>query len=99
MVFSNSVFLFALLPIALIVYYNPFVKNMGFRNLWLLMTSLFFYAWGEPVYVLLMIFSIIVNWALGLWEAGNKRTKKGKFIVLIACVYNLGQLFVFKYLG
>ncbi len=99
MVFSNSIFLFVFLPITLIVYYNPFVKNMGFRNFWLLITSLFFYAWGEPVYVLLMICSIVVNWALGLWEAGNKKTKKGKLIVLIACVYNLGQLFVFKYLG
>ncbi len=99
MVFSNSVFLFVFLPIALIVYYSPFVKSISFRNFWLLIASLSFYAWGEPIYVLLMILSIIVNWALGLWESENKRTKKGKAIVLLACVYNLGQLFVFKYLG
>lgn len=99
MVFSNSVFLFVFLPITLIIYYNPFIKNTAFRNFWLLITSLFFYAWGEPVYVLLMIFSIIINWSMGLWASKNKRSKRGKIICLIACIYNLGQLFVFKYLG
>ena len=99
MVFSNSVFLFLFLPIALVVYYNPFYKNITFRNFWLLIISLFFYAWGEPVYVFLMILSITVNWAFGLWEAKHKKTKTGKLIVLFACLYNIGVLFVFKYLG
>lgn len=99
MVFSNSVFLFLFLPIALAVYYCPLCRNIKFRNFWLLVTSLLFYAWGEPVYVFLMILSIAVNWAFGLIVSKFKRTKKGKLIILISCLYNIGVLFVFKYLG
>ncbi len=99
MVFSNSVFLFLFLPIALLVYYSPLCKNIKLKNFWLLVISLFFYAWGEPTYVILMVFSIIVNWAFGLIVVKYQRTPKGKFIVLLSCIYNLGILFVFKYLG
>ena len=62
MVFSSTVFLFLFLPVVIAVYYNPIVKNRGFRNIVLLLSSLFFYGWGEPVFVFLMILSIIVNW-------------------------------------
>ncbi len=99
MVFSDTEFLFVFLPVALVVYYCPLCKNIRFRNFWLFLISLFFYAWGEPAYVFLMMLSIVANWAFGLWEAKHKRTKKGKRIVLLACIYNLGFLFVFKYLG
>ena len=80
MVFSSTVFLFIFLPICLIVYYNPFIitaerknpdrgadpKIRTFRNVFLLLASLVFYAWGEPVNILLMIFSIVLAWFLGL---------------------------------
>ena len=99
MVFSNSVFLFLFLPISLIVYYLPFIKNIQIKNIWLLLVSLVFYAWGEPIYIFLMVLSIIVNYFLGRWVEKHAKSKKGKCIVALACVYNLGQLFFFKYLG
>ena len=62
MVFSSLTFLFAYLPIVLTVYY---LVPMRWRNLVLLLVSLFFYGWGEPVYILVMIFSILMNWIFG----------------------------------
>ncbi len=104
MVFSNTVFLFIFLPITLLVYYLPFMRNCGSaRNTWLLFVSLIFYAWGEPVYVLLMLLSILTNHFLGRWaEKYNKKSQyldKGRKIVAFACVFNLGLLFIFKYLS
>lgn len=101
MVFSNSVFLFLFLPIALIVYYIPRIP-ISIKNIWLLLVSLVFYAWGEPIYILLMILSIIANYLFGRWvEKHNKKTKSpvGKRIVGLACIFNLGILFIFKYLS
>ena len=101
MVFSSTVFLFLFLPVVITVYYNPIVKNRGFRNIVLLLSSLFFYGWGEPVFVFLMILSIIVNWAFGLMVDGMR--KKGsvhgmKLGMILSVVYNLGLMFIFKYL-
>lgn len=101
MVFSSTVFLFLFLPVVLAVYYNPIVKNRGFRNIVLLLASLFFYGWGEPVFVFLMILSIIVNWALGLMvDTMRRKEKKGgmKAGMVLSVVYNLGLMFIFKYL-
>ncbi len=100
MVFSDAVFLFLFLPITLVVYYFLFIwKNISLRNVWLLIVSLFFYAWGEPLYVFLMILSIVVNYFLGLAVSTCPKTTKGKWIVAIGCIFNLGLLFVFKYLS
>lgn len=66
MVFSSTVFLFLFLPLVLIGYYNPVFRGRKFRNVFLLLASLAFYAWGEPVFVFLMIFSIFVTWYIGL---------------------------------
>ena len=63
MLFSSTVFLFLFLPIVLVVY---FTLPRAFRNVWLLITSLIFYAWGEPRFVLVMLFSIIINYVFGL---------------------------------
>lgn len=98
MVFSTTTFLFLFLPIVLIAYYNPFFKSLKFRNTVLIISSLFFYAWGEPVFVLLMLLSITVNWLLGLLVHKNKNTKKSKAAVALSVVFNLGLLFIFKYL-
>ncbi|MBQ6356379.1 MAG: MBOAT family protein, partial [Solobacterium sp.] len=62
MVFSTLTFLFAYLPVVLLAY---FIVPARFRNLVLLLVSLFFYGWGEPVYVLVMVFSILMNWLFG----------------------------------
>ena len=94
MVFSSLTFLIAFLPITLIGYYLlPKKTKIGF----LLLASLVFYAWGEPIYVLLMIGSILVNWVIGLLMDKSERHKKAYLVASI--VLNLGLLFVFKYAG
>ena len=93
MVFSSLTFLFVFLPIALIgCFLLPKKWKIGF----LLLISLVFYAWGEPIYVLLMIGSIAANWAIGLFM-DRSRHKKGWLVASI--VLNLLLLAVFKYAG
>jgi alginate O-acetyltransferase complex protein AlgI len=94
MVFSSLTFLFAFLPITLIGYYLlPKKAKIAF----LLLASLVFYAWGEPLYVLLMIGSITVNWGIGLGMDKSARHKKAYLIASV--VLNLALLFTFKYTG
>ncbi len=94
MVFSSLTFLFAFLPIVLIGYYLlPKKAKIGF----LLFASLVFYAWGEPLYVLLMIGSILINWLIGLGMDRSARHRKAFLIASV--VLNLALLFVFKYTG
>lgn len=99
MVFSNAVFLFLFLPIALAVYYSPICRGIRMRNVWLLIVSLGFYGWGEPIYIGLMLLSIIINYILGRIVEVHAKTAKGKWIVGFACLCNLGMLFIFKYVG
>ena len=73
MVFSSMIFLCVFLPVVLIVYY---VLPKQLRNLWLLLASLFFYAWGEPRYILIMLFSTVFDYCNG--RAISYATKKGK---------------------
>ena len=63
MVFSSLVFLFVFLPIVLVLYY---LSSKKYRNYLLLLASLFFYAWGEPTYVVIMLVSIGANYLCGL---------------------------------
>ena len=97
MVFSSAEFLFLFLPCTLLLYYNPFFRSKGFRNVLLMMVSLFFYAWGEKVYVLLLLASIAANWWLGLRVESGRRHRR--IFLTTAVVLNLAGLFVFKYLG
>ena len=94
MVFSSTVFLFLFLPIVLLVYYNPLVKARRTRNIILLIANLVFYAWGEPIFVFLMIFSIVLTWKCGLYIKENF----GKYILIGITLYHIAVLFVFKYL-
>ena len=96
MVFSSNVFLFYFLPIVLFVY---FLLDSKFRNMWLFLASLFFYAWGEPYYVVVMLLSIIVNYVLGGASSCFTNRNIRKIILLIAVLCNLGILFYFKYLN
>ena len=73
MVFSSIVFLFTFLPIVLILYY--IIPGRG-KNIVLLLGSLLFYAWGEPVYIFLMIFSIFFNYISGLVIARNLKNRR-----------------------
>lgn len=97
MVFSSLLFLFIYLPVALIVYYSTPDR---FRNGVLLFLNLVFYGWGEPSSVFLMLVSIWVDYALGrLITIQKKRGKSGKEMVVCSCIWNLGLLVFFKYLG
>ena len=92
MVFSSLLFLFFYLPVTLLVYY---LSPARWRNLWLFLVNLVFYGWGEPVYIVLMVFSISVNYAAG-WLVDRHRDR-GKLILGLNAVVNLGLLFFFKY--
>lgn len=94
MVFSSTVFLFLFLPLTYIIYLV--CRNNSVRNVILTITSLFFYAYGEPFAVLLMLCSIVINYFCGL-AMNNSRLKKPVLILSISI--NLSLLVVFKYLG
>ncbi|OZU88368.1 membrane-bound O-acyltransferase family protein [Virgibacillus indicus] len=95
MVFSSSIFLFVFLPIVLLAY---FIVPRVFKNTVLLLASLLFYAWGEPKFVLLMIFSIIINYIFGLTVESNRNNKrKVKIIIGLMVFFNLLLLGIFKY--
>lgn len=98
MVFSSPLFLFYFLPVVLILYYLVPRGQIFWKNVILLVGSLFFYAWGEPVYVLLMLFSIAMDYGLGLWLEHEKRRggHPGRVLAL-AVVLNLLLLGFFKY--
>ena len=66
MLFSSTVFIYLFLPAVLFGYYVLFRWKRSLQNIFLLFVSLFFYAWGEPKFVLVMICSIIFNWLFGL---------------------------------
>jgi len=91
MVFSSLIFLFVFLPIFLFFYFIK--KDLKYKNIILLIFSLFFYAWGEPVYIILMLLSITFNFVLS--KAIDKNKSKSLFILSI--ILNLGLLGVFKY--
>ena len=95
MVFSSTVFLFIFLPVTYILYL--IVPSIKAKNILLIITSLLFYAFGEPITVFLMIFSVLVNYILGRLIAGAKG--KGKPFLVISIVFNLLILCIFKYTG
>lgn len=94
MVFSSSVFLIFFLPIVVIGYYLPFIGSRKYKNAFLLAASLGFYAYGEPVYVSILLFSIVYNWFIGRM-IGRKR----KTLLVLGIFINLLLLFFFKYLN
>lgn len=96
MVFSSSIFLFAFLPLFLAVYFA--LPKKALKNVALLVFSLLFYAWGEPVYVWLMIFSIAFNWLLGYVIPTRGETGKKVFLVL-DLLLNILILGFYKYAG
>lgn len=93
MVFSSGVFLFIFLPLVLLA--HTLIKNNAVRNGLLIAASLVFYAYGEPVYVLLLLASVGVNYLFGRLLASRK--KKG--LLALAVVFNLSLLVVYKYAG
>lgn len=93
MVFSSAIFLFVFLPIVLGLYY---CVSERFRNLILLLASLFFYTWGEPAFVLILLASITLDFFLAKRMAGQTAPHK-KGILVFSLVVNVGLLAYFKY--
>ena len=99
MLFSSTTFIYLFLPIVLFFYYVIFRKSRLLQNIFLLFASLFFYAWGEPKFVLIMIASIFINWLFGLLVSKSRENKtRSKLIIAVDVIFNLAILYVFKYL-
>jgi len=97
MVFSSLVFLLRFLPLTLLFYFiAPGIKA---KNIVLVAASLIFYAWGEPVWVILLIISSVIDYICGGLAGKYRSTGKGKLFVIISLVLNLGLLGFFKYAG
>ena len=96
MVFSSILFMFIYLPVVLFLYYISPVK---WRNPILFVVNMIFYGWGEPVYILLMLVSITINYIngilIGKWRGVDD--KKAKIVLVVNIVLNLGMLGFFKY--
>lgn len=94
MIFSSITFLFFFLPICLFCYY---ILPNKLRNIVLLFFSLIFYSWGEPIYIILMIFSSIVDYSIGLIIDRNRCNYKSKLALFSSIFINLSLLSLFKY--
>lgn len=95
MVFSSVLFLFYFLPIVLILY---FAVPKRFKNLVLFVSSLVFYAWGEPIYIVIMLFSTVFDYVNGiLLERYDDDERKRKLVLIVSVVGNLAILAFFKY--
>lgn len=95
MIFSSLVFLCVFLPIVCILYWTA--SSLKLKNSFLILASLIFYAYGEPIYVVLLILSSLLNYICALGAA--KYDSKKKQIMILSVVMNLGVLTVFKYTG
>ncbi|MCB2220381.1 MAG: MBOAT family protein [Bacteroidetes bacterium] len=96
MLFSSAIFLFSFLPIVIIGYY---LLRGTWRNVFLLISSLVFFAWGGVSYSLLLILSIITNYIFGLLINKNKNNHRARIYLIIGIVLNLMMLGIFKYAG
>lgn len=96
MVFSTPEFLFFFLPLLLAAY---FLVPKQFRNWVLLAASLFFYAWGEPVYIVLMLVSITVNYFLAIQIDDHRGMRRSRVSLVTAIAISIGLLGFFKYAG
>lgn len=97
MVFSSIYFIFSFLPVTIVAYY---LAPQRLRNGILLVASLFFYAWGEPVYLFLMLYSIVFNYVMGIDIARKRRNgRRGRVSLFLGVLINLLILGFFKYYG
>ncbi len=98
MLFSTGIFIFLFLPLVILGYYV--LPGRRLKNLFLLLASLAFYAYGEPSFVFVMILSIVVNYFVGLLiNLFNKKNKKlSKAFLILGLLFNLSLIFIYKYL-
>jgi alginate O-acetyltransferase complex protein AlgI len=97
MAFSSALFLFLFLPVVLTGYF--LLSTARARNSMLLFVSLFFYAWGDVNFTLLLLISTLVNFGLGKWVDCSEVSSHRKKAVAVAVIANVGFLMVFKYAG
>jgi alginate O-acetyltransferase complex protein AlgI len=96
MVFSSFVFLFAFLPLALLSY---FAAPRSWRNAVLLVFSLVFYAWGEPVWIAVLLLNVLIGWIGGLLLERSRGPARSRAILAVSVAGQVLFLFYFKYLG
>lgn len=97
MIFSSLLFIYLFLPLTIVIYY---LSPRKIRNTIILIMSLIFYGWGEPIYIFLMIFSILIEYLGAMLINKNRRNKdKSKFIFITVLVINISMLVFFKYYG
>jgi alginate O-acetyltransferase complex protein AlgI len=95
MVFSSPIFICLFLPVVMTAYLV--LPGLRLKNFWLLLASLVFYSWGEPLFLFLLLVSTVMNYYLGLWVDGSDNPGKRKFAVGLAVALNIGLLAFFKY--
>ena len=95
MVFSSQIFLFFFLPVTLIGY--VLCRQTQLKNLWLLLVSILFYAYGAHLVVLVLAFSVIVNYVIALLLTKTDNVLKRKLLMTLDVLLNLSYLFYFKY--
>ena len=97
MVFSSLIFLFIFFPLTLFLYF--IARNIKTKNFILVVASLIFYSWGEPVWVILLIFSSILDYTVSQAIEKHRNQPITKFYLAVSVIINLGLLAVFKYSG
>lgn len=98
MLFPSEVFLFVFLPVVLILYYGLFRYWVPAKNIFLFIASLLFYAYGEPIYVFLMLAVIFINYILGiLVDRFRESPVKAKAVLVLMVIADIGILGYFKY--
>lgn len=98
MVFSSLLFVYAFLPICLLLY--AIARNIKAKNIVLLVFSLIFYSWGEPVYVILLLLMTLCDWIFALLiEKNHGKAAIRKVLMVLTCIANLGCIGFFKYTG
>ena len=104
MLFPSNIFLFCFLPVMLVLYYVcaaviPKDKRVLYKNIVLLTGSIIFYAYGEHILTLILIFSIFFNYGMALWiEMTHNRQRSAKGLMILTVIVNIAVLFVYKYL-
>ena len=97
MVFANLIFIYIFLPLNLALYFCT--KNKTFRNWVLIAFSMIFYAWGEPIWISLLLFSAVIDYCHGIIIEGHRGQWQAKAAVASSLILNLGLLGTFKYSG
>ena len=97
MVFADLFFIYFFLPLCLICYFVA--KKLETRNKVLIVFSLIFYAWGEPIWIILLLFSAAFNWIMGMHIGANRNKPRGKIFIATAISVDILLLLIFKYTG